>query len=94
MSYQLTNKINQNSVNKKFNPALFVWFALGITLLGVSSTDIYVSSLPQMAKDFAASPNLVNLTISLYTLAMAVSVLFTGILSNRFGRKKRYFQEY
>lgn len=88
MSYQLTNKINQNSVNKRFNPALFVWFALGITLLGVSSTDIYVSSLPQMAKDFNASPNLVNLTISFYTLAMAVSVLFTGILSNRFGRKK------
>lgn len=88
MSYQLTNKINSNTINKKFNPTLFVWFALSITLLGVSSTDIYVSSLPQMAKDFAASPNLVNLTISLYTLAMAASVLFTGILSNRFGRRK------
>lgn len=88
MSYQLTNKINSNTINKKFNPTLFVWFALSITLLGVSSTDIYVSSLPQMAKDFGASPNLVNLTISLYTLAMAASVLFTGILSNRFGRRK------
>lgn len=72
----------------KLNPRWFTWYALFITLLGVSSTDIYISSLPQMTIDFNTSPNLINLTISLYTLTMAISVLFAGILSNRFGRRK------
>jgi predicted MFS family arabinose efflux permease len=81
-------KINLNKCTKKINPKFFVWYALCITLLAVSSTDIYVSSLPQMTKDFKTSPNLVNLTISLYTLTLALAVLFVGILSNHFGRKK------
>ena len=41
-----------------------------------------------MTVDFNTSPNLINLTISIYTLTMAVTVLFAGILSNRFGRRK------
>lgn len=72
----------------KMNVRWFTWYALFITLLAVSSTDIYISSLPQMTIDFNTSPNLINLTISIYTLTMAVTVLFAGILSNRFGRRK------
>ena len=72
----------------KLNVRWFTWYALFITLLAVSSTDIYISSLPQMTIDFNTSPNLINLTISIYTLTMAVTVLFAGILSNRFGRRK------
>ena len=72
----------------KMNVRWFTLYALFITLLAVSSTDIYISSLPQMTIDFNTSPNLINLTISIYTLTMAVTVLFAGILSNRFGRRK------
>ena len=72
----------------KMNVRWFTWYALFITLLAVSFTDIYISSLPQMTIDFNTSPNLINLTISIYTLTMAVTVLFAGILSNRFGRRK------
>ncbi len=71
----------------QLNTKLFTYFALLATLLSVSSTDIYISSLPQMVLDFNTNPATVNLTISAYTLGMAVSVLFTGILSNRFGRR-------
>jgi len=70
------------------NKSHITWFALCITLLGVSSTDIYISSLPQMVRDFATSPGMINLTISSYTLAMAIGGLLMGILSNRFGRRK------
>ena len=70
------------------NLKYYIILALALTLLGVSSTDIYISSLPEIVAFFKTTPFLVNLTLSIYTLGMAISVLFTGILSNRFGRKK------
>ncbi len=71
----------------KINKAHIMWFSLCATLLGVSSTDIYISSLPQMVSDFNTSPSMINFTISCYTLAMAIGGLYMGILSNRFGRR-------
>lgn len=88
MQKTLTINNTFNTTKHKLNMRWFTWYALFTTLLGVSSTDIYISSLPQMTLDFNVSPNLINLTISLYTLTMAVSVLFAGILSNRFGRRR------
>lgn len=87
MQNTLTTTANTTPTHK-LNVRWFTWYALFITLLAVSSTDIYISSLPQMTVDFNTSPNLINLTISIYTLTMAVTVLFAGILSNRFGRRK------
>jgi DHA1 family bicyclomycin/chloramphenicol resistance-like MFS transporter len=56
--------------------------------LGVSATDIYIASLPQMVADFHSTPQTVNLTLSSYSIGIAFGVLFTGELSNRFGRRK------
>jgi DHA1 family bicyclomycin/chloramphenicol resistance-like MFS transporter len=56
--------------------------------VGMAATDIYVSSLPQMVKDFATIPTKVNLTLSVYFLGIAFSVLFVGEVSNRFGRRR------
>ncbi|MBX9598710.1 MAG: Bcr/CflA family efflux MFS transporter [Burkholderiales bacterium] len=56
--------------------------------LGVSATDIYIASLPQMVADFHSTPQMVNLTLSSYSIGIAFGVLFTGELSNRFGRRK------
>ena len=72
---------------RKLNKQVIVILLLCMTLLGVSGTDIYISSLPQMARDFDAAPPVINATILFFNLGMAISVLFTGILSNRFGRK-------
>ena len=69
------------------NKRVLVWLLLSMTLLGVSGTDIYVPSLPQMVSDFHTSPTMVNSTILCFNLGMALSVLYTGVLSNRFGRK-------
>lgn len=78
----------QNEIKAaKINKTLITWFSLCATLLGVSSTDIYISSLPQMVSDFATTPAMINMTISFYTLAMALGGLYIGILSNRFGRR-------
>ena len=56
--------------------------------LGVSATDIYLASLPQMVIDFKSTPSVVNLTLSSYSFGIALAVLFAGELSNRFGRRK------
>lgn len=65
-----------------------ILFALtGLMLLSASSTDIYISSLPQMVKDFATTPLMVNLTLSSYNLGIAAGVLFVGEISNRYGRR-------
>src|SRR3989338_9131593 len=69
------------------NKRVLVLLLLSMTLLGVSGTDIYVPSLPQMVRDFHTSPTMVNSTILCFNLGMALSVLYTGVLSNRFGRK-------
>jgi len=50
-------------------------------------TDIYIPALPLMVKEFNSTPNVVNLTISIYTIGVAVFVLFASALGNRFGRK-------
>lgn len=60
----------------------------GMFFVGMAATDIYVSSLPQMVKDFATTPTKVNLTLSVYFLGIAFSVLFVGEMSNRFGRRR------
>ena len=70
------------------NKNILMALLLCMTLLGVSGTDIYISSMPQMMRDFNTSTSMINSTILLFNLGMAFSVLFTGILSNRFGRRK------
>lgn len=56
--------------------------------VGVSATDIYVPSLPEMVHDFHSKPSNINLTLSIFSIGIAIAVLFTGELSNRFGRRK------
>lgn len=70
------------------NKKVIVWILLCLTFLGVSGTDIYVPALPQIVKEFHTTKAFANSTIMFFTLGMAVSVLFTGVLSNYLGRKK------
>ena len=59
----------------------------GMFFIGMAATDIYISSLPQMVKDFMTVEPKVNLTLSVYFLGIALSVLFVGEISNRYGRR-------
>lgn len=48
---------------------------------------IYLPALPNVQQDFSASAELTQLTFSVFVLAMGVSQLFVGTLSDRFGRR-------
>lgn len=52
------------------------------------TTDLYLPALPKMADLFAASESSAKLTLSLFMLFFALSMLIWGPLSDRYGRKK------
>ncbi len=53
----------------------------------VSATDFYVVALPSLPAALSTSREAVQLTVSFYLAAYALSTLFWGPLSDRFGRK-------
>ena len=68
---------------------LVTLIALGVIgILGPFGTDIYLPALPQMAQDLGTTESSIRLTLSIYTLGMAVGQLMIGALSDRFGRQR------
>ncbi len=68
------------------------WAFLAIISVPLSglSIDIYVPSLPAVARDFNALPSLVQLTISIYMLGFGITQFFGGSLVDVIGRKKPF----
>lgn len=56
--------------------------------IGYVATDIYLPSLPALADHFHATEGSVQMTLSAFLLAYALTPLITGPLSDRYGRKK------
>ena len=58
-----------------------------LTALSVLPVNMFLPSLPSIARDFAADFSLVNLAVAGYAVVTAVTHLIAGALSDRFGRK-------
>lgn len=52
------------------------------------STDMYLSSMPQMARDLGTEPATVQLTLTTFMLGIASGQLVIGSLSDRWGRRR------
>lgn len=70
--------------------------ALGIVFgclsaLGALSIDLYLPAFPLLAGDLAASPSEVQLTLTMFIVALACGQLFYGSLSDRYGRRPLLF---
>ena len=70
--------------------ALVIVLAL-FTSIGALATDTYLPSLPAMQQVFNASAAEIQLTLSAFMLGLAISQLFYGPMSDRFGRKPVMF---
>ena len=56
-------------------------------MLGAFSTDTYLPSFPSIAAEFRIGLDVVQQTLTVYLLAMAVMTLFHGTLSDAMGRR-------
>lgn len=56
-------------------------------MLGAFSTDTYLPSFPSIAAEFRIGLDVVQQTLTVYLLAMAVMTLFHGTLSDALGRR-------
>lgn len=75
-----------NLTNKQITVLKFL--TLIIPFLGGINIDLFVPSLPVIAKLFAAPNYLAQYTVTAYVLAYGVGQLFGGMLSDLWGRRK------
>src|SRR5262249_36985887 len=70
-------------------PGTFALTALlaALTAIGPLSTDMYLPSLPDIARRLDASTAQVQLTISTYLIGFAIGQILYGPVSDRYGRK-------
>jgi MFS family permease len=59
----------------------------GLSMLGAFSTDTYLPSFPSIATEFQIGLDIVQQTLTIYLLAIAVRILFHGTLSDAVGRR-------
>ena len=71
----------------KSNVLLTVILAM-CPMLGALGIDTYLPSFHAIAQEFGVGPTAVQQTLSVYVLAMAITMLFYGTLSDTFGRRR------
>ncbi len=58
-----------------------------LVAVGMVATNIYVPSLPALTRDFGTTPRMVQLTLTVYFAAVALTQLAYGPISDRIGRR-------
>ncbi len=73
---------------KNKNQGIATLLSLALIPLSGFATDMYIPSLPSMARELHASSIQVQLTLSLFLISYGVSQLFVGSFLDSFGRYK------
>ncbi len=68
-------------------PALLVALVTAMIAMGSGSMDVYLPSLPSIARDLAAEPGQVQLTLGVFVLGYSFANLVYGPVADRFGRR-------
>lgn len=72
----------------KQNSSLYILILVGIvSAFGPFVTDFYLPALPALGNYFETSPSMVQLTLTVSMIGLAIGQLFIGPLSDRYGRK-------
>lgn len=80
--------VHAPSASEARQPRLGEILLLGsLTAFGAVTIDLYLPTLPAIARDYGTSAAAVQLTLSTFFVGMALGQLFFGPLSDRIGRK-------
>jgi len=81
-----------NKVATTERSRLWLTLFLGImTAIAPLSTDMYLPALPEVQADFGVSTSLIQMTLTMTMLGMALGQILAGPLSDLWGRKKPLF---
>jgi DHA1 family bicyclomycin/chloramphenicol resistance-like MFS transporter len=69
------------------NRKILISVMILLVILPISSTDIFVASLPTMMRDLQCNISNISYTLSGYIVGFSLSILVSGALSDIFGRK-------
>lgn len=58
-----------------------------LSMIAPFATDMYLPAFPELGRDLGVSPSIVQLTLTVFLVGLAVGQLIFGPLSDRFGRK-------
>ena len=73
--------------NKAYSKSMSFFMVLLCVPLSGIGVDLYAPSLPYIAKDLAANPQLVQVSITIYMIAFGISQAIFGPISDTMGRK-------
>jgi DHA1 family bicyclomycin/chloramphenicol resistance-like MFS transporter len=59
-----------------------------VSAIGPAAMDAYLPGLPELARDFGASPSAAQVTVTMYLLGLALGQLLSGPLSDIHGRRR------
>jgi DHA1 family bicyclomycin/chloramphenicol resistance-like MFS transporter len=65
-----------------------LWLISSVGAIGLFASSVYLPSIPAMAIDFDVPVSAVQVTVTVYLAAMALSGLVVGPLSDRLGRRR------
>lgn len=68
--------------------SLIIPLLMTMTLLGVFPLDVLLPSFPELSEHFHIPPSDVALSVSLFAISLAFSIMLVGPLSDRWGRKR------
>ncbi len=84
MPWPVNNAQMKTDMFKDKWPVFYAGVLMSITAFSI---DITLPAIPAMAREFNAPVSTIQLTISLFVLALGFGQLFWGIFSDRYGRK-------